>query len=471
MADKLLRVEIPAKYHEDEDLVVGYANKAIVDLGRDYIPAEAWFDALDTFFQAGMPINLLHRPNLRAGETVWLKILPDGLKLASRPTAPGVRELIKAGLLRAYSIGFYPIEEERRPDGVNVIRKLKLAEVSYVDEPMNQGSFFEEKIMPLREDIEIHFDPRTGTVTAFGLTPEEMAEIAKLFGEGLSHTVPDLGQVKALAFKMADSTDEVEVEIKALIDEGLTREKAEELLAFDTYYKMLDGEEVPEAKERWTRAYINRLPDDSFAVIEPAYKRGETKDKNARHLPHHGPGGGGTRNVNLDLPHLRNALARANQIKPVTDSISAEELRRRAMAHLEKHRSALEGGRKGLVHTLLELLGIKEVNMDKKNIDNEKVVKETSEEPTPREATEKSQETKVNALEERLAALEEKAAKAPEALAELQGKVAALEAALNRLVDIVGQLAPGTAIKPNGVEKAKPASDWGLGWDQELRVE
>lgn len=91
----------------------------------------------------------------------------------------------------------------------------------------------------------------------------------------------------------------------------------------------------------WTRAWINDLPDSSFAVIEPAYLAGETKDKNCRHLPHHGPGGGGESNRNLDLPHLRNAFARAGQIKAVTDSISTEELRRRAIAHLEKHRGAL----------------------------------------------------------------------------------------------------------------------------------
>jgi len=43
----------------------------------------------------------------------------------------------------------------------------------------------------------------------------------------------------------------------------------------------------------------------------------------------------------VDLPHLRNALARCNQIKPVTDSISAEELRRRAREHLLRHAKAL----------------------------------------------------------------------------------------------------------------------------------
>ena len=83
-----------------------------------------------------------------------------------------------------------------------------------------------------------------------------------------------------------------------------------------------ETEEVKEAK--WDTAYINSLPDSCFAVIEPAYKRGETKDKRARHLPYKDKDG------KIDLPHLRNALARMNQIKPVTDSITADELRAQA---------------------------------------------------------------------------------------------------------------------------------------------
>lgn len=94
----------------------------------------------------------------------------------------------------------------------------------------------------------------------------------------------------------------------------------------------------------WDRAFINSLPDSSFAVIEPAYKRGETDNKNARHLPHHNKDGGGISDKNLDLPHLRNALARMNQIKAVTDSISTDELRRKAEAHLNNHKDALKSG-------------------------------------------------------------------------------------------------------------------------------
>jgi len=104
-----------------------------------------------------------------------------------------------------------------------------------------------------------------------------------------------------------------------------------------------EAENKEETKEReWDTAFINDLPDAAFAVIEPAYLRGETKDKRCRHLPHHGPD---VKNPNehesVDLPHLRNALARCNQIKPVTDSISAEELRRRAREHLLRHARAL----------------------------------------------------------------------------------------------------------------------------------
>jgi len=79
-----------------------------------------------------------------------------------------------------------------------------------------------------------------------------------------------------------------------------------------------------EAEAEWTTAYINDLPNSSFAVIEPAYLDGKTEDKRCRHLPFKDKDG------KVDLPHLTNALARMNQIVPVTDSISAADLRAKA---------------------------------------------------------------------------------------------------------------------------------------------
>lgn len=124
---------------------------------------------------------------------------------------------------------------------------------------------------------------------------------------------------------------------------------------------------VDEVKAEWSTAFINSLPDEAFAVIEPAYKRGETENKNARHLPHH------NKNVKdpdddetVDLPHLRNALARVNQIKPVTDSISREELIRKATKHLVGHAKRLGIGEHSLSFWIDLLKEISIENLDEK---------------------------------------------------------------------------------------------------------
>jgi hypothetical protein len=62
----------------------------------------------------------------------------------------------------------------------------------------------------------------------------------------------------------------------------------------------------------WTQAYINDLPDDCFAVIEKGGVKdseNKTKPRSLRHLPFKDKSG------KVDLPHLRNALARLSQTK------------------------------------------------------------------------------------------------------------------------------------------------------------
>ena len=55
---------------------------------------------------------------------------------------------------------------------------------------------------------------------------------------------------------------------------------------------------------KWSRRYINSLDDSAFASIE------FTPDgQKVRHLPHH------DRMGKVDLPHLRSALARIDQVK------------------------------------------------------------------------------------------------------------------------------------------------------------
>jgi hypothetical protein len=95
---------------------------------------------------------------------------------------------------------------------------------------------------------------------------------------------------------------------------------------------------------QWDAAYVNDLPDAAFAVIEPDYVMGRTRNKNARHLPHHSVGVKNGRNSKdlIDQLHLENALTRIELIVPVTSSISRDELIKRAKSHLIDHAADLD---------------------------------------------------------------------------------------------------------------------------------
>ena len=88
-----------------------------------------------------------------------------------------------------------------------------------------------------------------------------------------------------------------------------------------------------EEKADWTTAYVNNLPDSAFAYIEGGGHKdeeGKTVPRSLRHYPHHDANG------SVDLPHLRNALARAAANPGTGDQ---------ALAHLKRHAAAAGVGK------------------------------------------------------------------------------------------------------------------------------
>ena len=76
-------------------------------------------------------------------------------------------------------------------------------------------------------------------------------------------------------------------------------------------------------EKEWDAAFINDLPDSAFAIIGAGGEKddqGKTVPRTLRHLPHHNAEGG------LDLPHLRNALARMNQIEGASKTEAKQHL-------------------------------------------------------------------------------------------------------------------------------------------------
>lgn len=84
--------------------------------------------------------------------------------------------------------------------------------------------------------------------------------------------------------------------------------------------------------EKWTRKYINDLPDSAFLYIEPGGKKdkeGKTVPRSLRHLPYK------NKNGEIDPDHLRNAIARLSQPNTGKDWLT-EGLRKRLLSKARK---------------------------------------------------------------------------------------------------------------------------------------
>jgi len=80
---------------------------------------------------------------------------------------------------------------------------------------------------------------------------------------------------------------------------------------------------------KWSQAYQNKLPDAAFLWIHPDYKSGKSSDKSLRKLPYQ------DENADVDLPHVRNALARLETTEDIPD-----EAKKKIRAKLEKFLAA-----------------------------------------------------------------------------------------------------------------------------------
>jgi HK97 family phage prohead protease len=135
-----------------EVVIEGLANKKIVDRGNDIINTDAW--DLENFKKN--PVILYNHgfdPQLGGtpiGKAIDVKPTEDGLYIKAKlsnlddPMLNRIRGLVKEKILRAFSVGFNPIEADMDPKtGLRTIKKAELFEVSVVGVPMNQDSLFE----------------------------------------------------------------------------------------------------------------------------------------------------------------------------------------------------------------------------------------------------------------------------------------------------------------------------------------
>ncbi|OGL47665.1 MAG: hypothetical protein A2W05_11225 [Candidatus Schekmanbacteria bacterium RBG_16_38_10] len=92
----------------------------------------------------------------------------------------------------------------------------------------------------------------------------------------------------------------------------------------------------------WSSEYVTDLPDEAFAIILDGGEKdteGKTKLRSLRKLPHHNSNvKSGDENDSVDLPHLRNAIARLPQV-----NMSLEQ-KKETLSHLQAHAVAANEG-------------------------------------------------------------------------------------------------------------------------------
>jgi HK97 family phage prohead protease len=192
---------------------------------------------------------------------------------------------------------------------------------------------------------EVYSDLKGGFLDEFSVgfdvdTDEKGAKCEGRDGDGPNHIKSIFPLYEWSVVFMGANTETQPVAVKSADPEegdGEMTEAAFEALSeadqLTAYYETFDEpEDTAVLLAQWSRAFINKLPDSSFALILPGGQKdstGRTAPRSLRKLPHHGPGG------TVDKPHLANALSRAAQ----------QPALKKAIPHLRKHANAIGMGK------------------------------------------------------------------------------------------------------------------------------
>lgn len=256
--------------------IEGWANKSVVDRGKDLIPKKAW--KTDNYKKN--PIVLFnHNHDMPIGKMMAVEPREEGLFIKGRiaksnnPQISMIRDLIQEGILNSMSVGIM-VDDEEQKDGVNMIKSAELHEVSIVAVPMNQDSQFELSTKSLTDDIAENLD-----MIASGAGYQDVARACRLVrkkAKGLPTVASVADELASLAgvskeyalnfLKMREqTTEQLDTWLKAADSEDCTKdgEKAQGSCEEDPMKKeekaqLGDGNEV----------FAIKVPKSAFASME-----------------------------------------------------------------------------------------------------------------------------------------------------------------------------------------------------------
>jgi hypothetical protein len=264
--------------------------------------------------------------------------------------------------------------EEKDPK--RELTDIRPDKVSLVDLGANDEKFFIAKGLKIRENdeptdlaksITAYLDDITKRVTALGewltkanvddesgVIPQQVTELLKGAGEPDIEDVSVPGRVRDKMSTMLDVVSErvananEEITKSDEVSDGFVQSLKDISTAINSITSSYEGLEMAV----WSRAFINDLPDSAFLYIVPGGTKddeGKTKPRTNRKFPYKGKDG------KVDLPHLRNAIARIPQSN-LSDDLKKKlqaKARRILAANTEKSATS-EGTMKDKIAALIK---------------------------------------------------------------------------------------------------------------------
>ena len=222
-----------------------------------------------------------------------------------------------------FSFGYLAVKQQKRDGGGRHITEVDIFEVTATPTPMNNDT----RVL------------QTKAAEAVGEIAEKAEDAVEEIAEAAEKAVESEKQVEAA---LTDQHRRVLELVTEDVPEAPPESPSPEQIAEAALKQLLDESEYQgalsgELKAVWSAAYINMLPDSSFLYIEPDGTKdadGKTTPRSKRHFPVKDANG------TVDLPHLRNALARIPQSN-LLQSIK-DRLTKKAQAMLDSAKSVTQ---------------------------------------------------------------------------------------------------------------------------------
>ena len=250
--EKIFNLTSTFKSHASEDgsvMIRGMASTSDFDRAGDSISGEAWAKGGLKNFEKNPIILFNHDYDRPIGRATGLKVTENGLELEAKisKSAPAnVCELVKEGILGAFSVGFRVKDADyiTETDGLK-IKDAELFEVSVVSVPCNQAATF--SLAKSFDSMDEYEEFKKTFINSVELAEPSLAKDEKSL---LASDAPD-GAIAQKETKMSEGTNTPEVDLEAFAKK-VAEETAAKIAMKQAEQKAAELKAVQEAEEKAT---------------------------------------------------------------------------------------------------------------------------------------------------------------------------------------------------------------------------